>query len=87
MIRTKNNSTEVFPDPILQAYKQKVELAKWFSSKKLPEFPIEFRVVLTNSNTLIKNTHDNTLVVNQLIRSSRLTVEIDKLMINLKLKR
>jgi hypothetical protein len=79
MIRTRNNITEVFPDPILQAYKQKVELVKWFSSKKLPEIPIEFKVVLTNSNTLIKNTQDNTLVVNQLIRSSRLTFEIAKL--------
>jgi ribosomal protein L37AE/L43A len=79
MIRTKNNLTEVFPDPILQAYKQKVELGKWFSLKKLPQIPIEFRVVLTSSNTLIKNTKDNPSVAKQLIRSTRLTFEIDRL--------
>ncbi|MEL3972543.1 NERD domain-containing protein [Rossellomorea oryzaecorticis] len=79
MIRTKNDITDVFPDPILQAYKQKVELGNWFSSKKLTQIPIEYRVVLTNSNTLIKNSQANPVVVKQLIRSSRLTFEIDKL--------
>lgn len=79
MIRTRHETSEVFPDPILQAYKQKEGLENWLASKVFPAFPIEYRVVLTNSHTLIKNTSKNQLVLDKLIRSERLVYEIKKL--------
>jgi hypothetical protein len=72
LIRTRGGHSEVFPDPILQAYKQKEKLQKWLISKNFPSMPIEYRVILTNSRTLIKNTPQNHVVHNQLIRSERL---------------
>jgi hypothetical protein len=79
MIRTKNNTSDIFPDPILQAYKQKEKLESWLITKSFPGIPIEYRVILTNSHTLIKNTSQNNLVLNQLIRSERLAYVIKNL--------
>jgi Nuclease-related domain len=79
MIRNRHETSEVFPDPILQAYKQKERLENWLFTKNHPDLPIEYRVVLTNSRTLIKNTSQNQLVLDKLIRSERLVYEIKKL--------
>ncbi|MGR3765706.1 NERD domain-containing protein [Rossellomorea sp. NS-SX7] len=79
MIRTRLETTEVFPDPILQTYKQKERLENWLFTKNHPAIPIEYRVVLTNSHTLIKNTSQHQLVLDKLIRSERLVYEIKKL--------
>jgi Nuclease-related domain len=79
MIRTRLETTEVFPDPILQAFKQKERLEDWMLTKNHPAIPIEYRVVLTNSQSQIKNTSQNQLVMDKLIRSDRLVYEIKKL--------
>ncbi len=79
MIRTKQETTEIFPDPILQAFKQKERLEDWLITKNHPAIPIEYRVVLTNSQSQIKNTSQNKLVMDKLIRSDRLVYEIKKL--------
>jgi ribosomal protein L37AE/L43A len=77
LIRTRGGHSEIFPDPILQAYKQRDKLHNWLMSKNFPSMPIEYRVILTNSRTFIKNTSQDQLVHNQLIRSERL-VEVIK---------
>ncbi|OAT80620.1 hypothetical protein A6P54_14665 [Bacillus sp. MKU004] len=79
MIRTKQEATEIFPDPLLQAFKQKERLEDWLITKNYPAIPIEYRVVLTNSHSHITNTSQNQLVMDKLIRSDRLVYEIKKL--------
>ncbi|XXM70935.1 nuclease-related domain-containing protein [Lysinibacillus sphaericus] len=79
MIRTRQETTEVFPDPILQAFKQKERLEDWLITKNHPAIPIEYRVVFTNSQSQIKNTSQNQLVMDKLIRSDRLVYEIKKM--------
>ncbi|MCA1055455.1 NERD domain-containing protein [Rossellomorea aquimaris] len=79
MIRTRHETTEVFPDPILQAYKQKEGLENWLITKNHPDIPIEYRVVLTNNHTFIKNSPQDKLVLDKLIRSERLVYEVKKL--------
>lgn len=76
MIRTLNGKTEVFPDPILQAYRQKVELERWLMENKCPTVPIEHLVVLTNPHTQIKNTTEEQ-VTQRLVRSAKLPFKIE----------
>jgi ribosomal protein L37AE/L43A len=77
MIRTLNGKTEVFPDPILQAYRQKVELERWLVEKKCPSLPIEHLVVLTNPHSHIKNTPEDQHVFQRLVRSAKLPFKIE----------
>lgn len=77
MIRTLNGKTEVFPDPILQAYRQKVELERWLMENKCPSIPIEHLVVLTNPHTQIKNTPEERQVIQRLVRSAKLPFQIE----------
>lgn len=76
MIRTLNGKTEVFPDPILQAYRQKMELERWLVEKKCPSIPIEHLVVLTNPHTRIINTAEERQVFQRLVRSTKLPFQI-----------
>ncbi|WP_044338211.1 nuclease-related domain-containing protein [Rossellomorea aquimaris] len=77
MIRTLNGKTEVFPDPILQAYRQKVELERWLVENKCPSLSIEYLVVLTNPHTLIKNSPEDEHVFQRLVRSAKLPFKIE----------
>lgn len=77
MIRTLNGKTEVFPDPILQAYRQKVELERWLVENKCPRIPIEHLVVLSNPHTHIKNSPEDQHVFQRLVRSAKLPFKIE----------
>ncbi|WP_064092935.1 nuclease-related domain-containing protein [Rossellomorea aquimaris] len=76
MKRSINGEIEVFPDPILQAYKQSVELEKWLHHNHCPTAPIEYLVVLANHHTLITNSPQDNKVHQRLVRSTALPYRI-----------
>ncbi|WP_062237350.1 nuclease-related domain-containing protein [Fictibacillus sp. FJAT-27399] len=56
LIRVSGEKEEGFADPVLQAERHRVQLQDWLSAQKLPQVPIEMLVVMSNPNTVIKNT-------------------------------
>ncbi|MGG1575053.1 nuclease-related domain-containing protein [Fictibacillus sp. NRS-1165] len=56
LIRVSGEKEEGFPDPILQVERQGTQLQEWLSNHKLPKVPIERLVIISNPNTVIKNT-------------------------------
>ncbi|MCQ6264668.1 NERD domain-containing protein [Fictibacillus sp. WQ 8-8] len=56
LIRVSGEKEEGFADPVLQVERHRVQLQDWLSAQKLPQVPIEMLVVMSNPNTVIKNT-------------------------------
>ncbi|MCK6258497.1 NERD domain-containing protein [Fictibacillus sp. KIGAM418] len=54
LIRTLDDKVEVFPDPILQVKRHKVQLTSWLNKHKLPDIPIETLVVISHPNSQIQ---------------------------------
>ncbi|PKG24860.1 nuclease-related domain-containing protein [Niallia nealsonii] len=54
MIRTVNDQSEAFVDPISQVKRQRHQLFHFFKKHNLPLLPIESLVVISNSSTIIK---------------------------------
>lgn len=54
LIRTLDGKEDVFPDPILQVKRHKIQFATWIKKHKLPDMPIETLVVISNPNSQIQ---------------------------------
>ncbi|MBS4174594.1 nuclease-related domain-containing protein [Bacillus sp. FJAT-49736] len=70
LIREYNNDVEVFPDPVLQANHQKLQLIMWLKDKRFPPFPIETLVVMTNPSSLIQFTPNSSSYKQTVLRST-----------------
>ncbi|MDG4657136.1 nuclease-related domain-containing protein [Ectobacillus antri] len=55
LIRNQNGEEHVFADPILQVRRQAFQLRMWLEVYKIPTVPIEYLVVMTNRNALLKS--------------------------------
>jgi len=53
IIRTLNDKTECFLDPITQVERQHELLEKWFNHYKVSEIPVEHLVIISNPSTII----------------------------------
>ena len=69
MIRTINDQSEAFIDPISQVKRQRHQLLHFFKKNNLPLLPIEHLVVISNSSTIIKG---NPSIKNSVIHSHHL---------------
>ncbi|SFD46016.1 Nuclease-related domain-containing protein [Bacillus sp. OV194] len=65
LIRTLDDKIEVFPDPILQVKRHKVQLTSWLKKHKLPDIPIETLVVISNPNSQIQTSPPHQQYVRQ----------------------
>lgn len=60
VIQTKGEEFKVFEDPVLQAEEQAFQLTNWLEYFGLSNVPIEYYVVMTNSNTRLRIESTNT---------------------------
>ncbi|EIJ80702.1 nerd domain-containing protein [Bacillus methanolicus PB1] len=54
LIRITGDKEESFPDPLSQVYNQHYQFKNWMEKRKIPELPIEYLVVISNSSSIIK---------------------------------
>ncbi|PLR91916.1 nuclease-related domain-containing protein [Bacillus sp. T33-2] len=54
VIRTSNEKDKGYPDPLAQVQRQQHELLEWLKKHNIPQLPIEYMVVITNPETIIK---------------------------------
>ncbi len=77
LIRTNNGEEAVFPDPIIQLYRQMFQLKQWLNSKQIVKtIPIVPLVVISNPNAIIRtspeNKRINEIVVNRYYLNSKI---------------
>lgn len=54
LIQRKGDSIKVYEDPIAQAQKHRLQMIQWLEKNKFPPIPIDFLVVISNTNANIK---------------------------------
>jgi len=55
LIQTKDGIEKSFTDPISQVKRQQKLLVAWLNDHKLPQIPVDFLVVISGANTIIKS--------------------------------
>ena len=75
IIRTLNNQTEAFDDPVMQVNLQRKQLQAWLSAKKLPLIPIETLVVSANSKAVLRA--ENKRLSDLVVRKNNLVTKIE----------
>ncbi|MGM0874072.1 MAG: nuclease-related domain-containing protein [Bacillota bacterium] len=79
LIRVINGEEEGFQDPINQVKHQEFQLKRWLKAQKFPDIPVESLVIITNPNTIIKVTGGNPKTKLNVIKSTNILSEIEKL--------
>ncbi|WP_442597031.1 NERD domain-containing protein [Neobacillus sp. D3-1R] len=80
LIRKNNDgTTEGFGDPVSQARFHQQQLREWLLKHKLPLFPIDFLIIITNPSTIFHLTPPGHPFAKKIQSISGLTWEIDKL--------
>jgi Nuclease-related domain len=75
LIRTFDNKSEGFPDPLLQIYRQQIQLQKIVP----PNLPIDSLIIISNPRTIIKNTSADNPISRKIIHSANLIKKINEL--------
>ncbi|MGR3763686.1 nuclease-related domain-containing protein [Rossellomorea sp. NS-SX7] len=78
--RTLNGEITAFPSPIAQCEKYRIHLINWLKKMKLPEMPIEYLVVFTNSSSLLTASPLDTVVLEKVLRIENLLPKIHHLL-------
>jgi hypothetical protein len=79
LIRTSDSKEEAFDDPILQSQNQRRNLINWFKDQKIPLFPIETLVVMSNSSAVVKSTSGNEILSKKVIPVKKVLFRIEQL--------
>lgn len=80
LIRTLDNGKEeVFPDPVVQVNKQKIELNTWLKSPIYNHVPIETLALFSHPRVNIKASPDYVEILEKVIKSDGLLEKIDVL--------
>lgn len=79
LIRLLHEKEHRFSNPIIQAKRQKHQLAYWIDSHKLPFIPIEYLVVNANSSTILKTNHYDKEILERVIHDELIIEKIEKL--------
>lgn len=81
LIQSYNGVETGYPDPVVQANRQKLFLQKWFFNQKLPCPPIEFLVAFSNPATILKMApgHRRLPPYDKMIHAQNIVSEISKL--------
>lgn len=54
LIRTFQNETQAFPDPLLQIHRQSIQLKAWLDRHKIPNIPVIPFVIISSPSTIIQ---------------------------------
>jgi RNase P subunit RPR2 len=65
-----------FPDPLLQVKRHELQLKKWFTNNGLREIPIYSFIVISNPQTVIRTTPENSLLSQKVIHREALPSKI-----------
>jgi hypothetical protein len=76
LIQTKEGVEKSLPDPISQALRHKIQLKKWFNSRGMPNLPIEYLVVISNTSTIITSDPNYHEVHQYVCKSDNVTIKI-----------
>ncbi len=76
MVRVLDGKEEGFPDPLLQARRQQLHFQTWLEQHRLPSYPLEHLIIISNPSTIIKAPAS---YKNKLIHSANLLFKIDEL--------
>ncbi|WP_180953574.1 nuclease-related domain-containing protein [Bacillus sp. T33-2] len=80
LIRTnKNGEQEGFPDPVTQASLHALQLKRFLQEHRLPQVPIEFAVVITSKNSILKTTAGHRRIFEKVFKAPHLPNRIQHL--------
>jgi hypothetical protein len=75
LVRTIDNRTEGLPNPVLQIYRQQVQLEKLIQTN----LPIESLIIISNPHTIIKSSSSDNSISKKIIHSANLVQRINEL--------
>jgi hypothetical protein len=75
LVRTIDNKTEGLPNPVLQIYRQQVQLDKVIQTS----LPIESLIIISNPHTIIKTSSSDNPISKKIIHSANLIQRINEL--------
>ncbi|SEQ52041.1 nuclease-related domain-containing protein [Piscibacillus halophilus] len=67
---------KVYQDPVVQVEEQKYQLEMWLQTKGFPHIPVETVVAMTNSQTLLKTSSENSIYKEKVVTLPKLTSKI-----------
>ncbi|TCJ04725.1 nuclease-related domain-containing protein [Cytobacillus praedii] len=76
LIRIKDGKEMAFPDPLIQVKRHELQLKKWFRNNGLKELPICSFIVISNPQTVIRTTPENSLLSQKVIHREALPSKI-----------
>jgi hypothetical protein len=76
MIHTFNGEKEGFPDPLLQATRQKIQLHRWMAAHKIKPIPIHCLVSLGNNTTIFETDRDRPHIAQQILHAEHIPAQI-----------
>ncbi|MBM7692893.1 rubrerythrin [Peribacillus deserti] len=76
MIRTKNEQEDGFQDPITQAKKLRTKLKSFLAGFNIPELPIEYLIIISNSSTVLKFSDNHPELVTRITHAANLEDKI-----------
>ncbi|MGO4888765.1 nuclease-related domain-containing protein [Anaerobacillus sp. MEB173] len=79
LIRTSNEKSEAFEDPILQVKRQETQLQTWLAKNKLPSIPLHSFIVISNPATIIKTDPEYKSISKKVIHAASLPTKIEAL--------
>jgi hypothetical protein len=79
LIQTKNGVREVYPCPILQAQRQKLELENWLRSHHYDHIPVEYLVVFANKRVYLETHPGDEKIFEQITKSPDIKNRVEKL--------
>lgn len=59
LIRTLHDKEEALPSPLIQVRRQRNHLSEWLKNEKISDIPIDYLVIISNPNTIIKASPKN----------------------------
>jgi Nuclease-related domain len=75
LVRISDNKSEGLPNPMLQIYRQQMQLQKVVQTN----LPIESFIIISNPQTIIKNPYSDNLTTKKIIHSANLIKKINEL--------
>lgn len=76
LIRIKEGKEMTFPNPLIQVKRHESQLKKWFRNNGLREMPIHSFIVISNPQTVIRTTPDNSLISQKVIHREAIPSKI-----------
>ncbi|USK47211.1 NERD domain-containing protein [Cytobacillus oceanisediminis] len=75
-IRTRNEKEEGFPNPLIQAKRQKTQLKTWLIQNLAADIPIEYLIGISSPSTILKTSADSSHVPFRVIHIEHLIEKI-----------